>query len=161
MVGLGVQQRYHHPMGRWRLKRGWTDMRLNPGMQGEETVAQWLQQQGAKILHRRWHCRWGELDLIVQWQEELVFVEVKTRSAGNWDQNGLGAISSRKQEKLRCAAELFLAESPEFGEWGCRFDVALVYYQRVGTCSDVRAISPPLTYNHQQFMIIDYLQGAF
>jgi len=134
---------------------------INPGIQGEEVVAQWLQQQGARILHRRWRCRWGELDLIVQWGEELVFVEVKTRSAGNWDHNGLTAISSRKQEKLRCAAELFLAESPQWCEWGCRFDVALVYCQPVGKSGKVSAIAPPVTYENHQFLIIDYLQDAF
>ena len=130
-------------------------------MQGEEVVAQWLQQQGANILHRRWRCRWGELDIITQWREELVFVEVKTRSAGNWDANGLLAISSGKQEKLRSAAELFLAESPEFCECGCRFDVVLVYYQPVSASGEVCAIAPPVIDGDRQFTIIDYLQDAF
>jgi len=133
----------------------------NPGLQGEEVVAQWLQQQGARILHRRWRCRWGELDLIAQWEGELVFVEVKTRSAGNWDRNGLLAVSGRKQEKLRCAAEGFLAESPEWAEAGCRFDVALVYYQRVGWLAEVKAIAPPVTYENHQFAIVEYFQDAF
>ncbi|MDJ1180138.1 YraN family protein [Roseofilum sp. BLCC_M91] len=133
----------------------------NPGLQGEEVVAQWLQQQGARILHRRWRCRWGELDLVVQWGEELVFVEVKTRSAGNWDGNGLLALSSQKQAKLRSAAEFFLGESPQWCEAGCRFDVALVYYQPVGKSVEVAAIAPPVTYENHQFLIIDYLQDAF
>lgn len=135
-------------------------MAINLGMQGEEVVAQWLHEQGAKILHRRWHCRWGELDIIAQWGQELVFAEVKTRSAGNWDGNGLLAISSRKQEKLRSAAALFLAESGEFSEWGCRFDVALVYCGSLGERVE-RAIAPPVIYPNYQLAIVDYLQDAF
>ena len=36
------------------------------GILGEDFVAQWLQAQGWTILHRRWRCRWGELDIIAQ-----------------------------------------------------------------------------------------------
>ncbi|GET38194.1 hypothetical protein MiSe_29480 [Microseira wollei NIES-4236] len=36
------------------------------GILGEDFVASWLQAQGWTILHRRWRCRWGELDIIAQ-----------------------------------------------------------------------------------------------
>lgn len=36
------------------------------GILGENFVADWLQAQGWTILHRRWRCRWGELDIIAQ-----------------------------------------------------------------------------------------------
>ncbi|MGJ3245439.1 MAG: YraN family protein [Elainellaceae cyanobacterium] len=100
------------------------------GRLGEDWVAQWLMCRGWAILQRRWRCRWGELDLIAQSSEKesplTVFVEVKVRSRGNWDANGLFSITTQKQAKLWRAAQLFLVAHPELEQNPCRFDVVLV-----------------------------------
>ena len=36
------------------------------GVTGEDLVAQWLQSKGWAILHRRWRCKLGEIDIIAQ-----------------------------------------------------------------------------------------------
>lgn len=107
------------------------------GTLGEDLVAQWLQSTGWIVLHRRFSCRWGEIDIIAQFQDAkldnltLAFIEVKTRSSGNWDAGGRSAITVQKQAKLWRTAQMFLSEYPEKADYPCRFDVAIVYCQRI------------------------------
>jgi putative endonuclease len=107
------------------------------GTLGEDLVAQWLQSNSWMVLHRRFSCRWGEIDIIAQFENGkadnsmLAFIEVKTRSSGNWDAGGRSAITRQKQAKLWRTAQMFLSEYPERADYPCRFDVAIVYCQRV------------------------------
>ena len=44
---------------------------LDIGVLGEDIVAQWLQSGGWIILHRRWRCRWGEIDIVAKLEPQL------------------------------------------------------------------------------------------
>ncbi|MER3434726.1 MAG: YraN family protein [Leptolyngbya sp. ERB_1_1] len=131
------------------------------GTSGESFVADWLESQGAIVLARQWTCRSGELDLVVRTQDAIVaFVEVKTRSRGNWDSDGVLSITPTKQRKLLTTAQLFLLKHPHLAEFPCRFDVALVRYQARKRGNQLTpATSPHLTKN--QFTLQDYICNAF
>lgn len=142
------------------------------GILGEDFVASWLQAQGWTILHRRWRCRWGELDIIAQQVDKgdarnIVFVEVKTRSQRNWDADGREAIAPKKQAKLWMAATAFLAAYPEFAEYPCRFDVACVGYQRRSRQPSNDAIANDIISDNwvqiagYRLFLRDYIHSAF
>lgn len=140
------------------------------GQQGELLVAQWLQQQGWSILAQGWTSRWGELDIVALRNEGrhscLAFVEVKTRSRGNWDEDGLYAITRSKQAKLWKTAQLFLAKHPQLVDAYCRFDVALVTVRRSpskGSPSKLSKIvlGQPVVVDGNELTLHTYLESAF
>lgn len=104
------------------------------GRLGEQLVCQWLIQKNCQVIQQRWHSRFGEIDLIATGQsgqgalrsKTLAFIEVKTRSQGNWDADGLLSVTRAKQKKLQITARYFLVRHPHLSELPCRFDVALV-----------------------------------
>ncbi len=112
------------------------------GTAGEIFVADLLKQNGWEILATQWRCRWGELDIVARDRQWLIFVEVKTRSDRNWDNNGLLAITATKQRKLLHTAMNFLQQHPNLANLPCRFDLALVK-------------------NADGLQLCDYLESAF
>lgn len=70
------------------------------GAAGEEAAARYLARQGFKLLHRNLRLgRAGELDIVARERDTLVFVEVKSRMAGE-TLGGLENITVAKQRKL-------------------------------------------------------------
>jgi putative endonuclease len=135
------------------------------GQLGETLVRDWLQTQQYQILYQRWHCRGGELDLVAMSADgTIALVEVKTRSARNWDRDGLLAIASRKQKKLIHAANLFMAAHPHWVDRAYRFDVALVHCRPATATSSSAAIPSPLyriITQGYQLSLHTYIDNAF
>ncbi len=94
------------------------------GTWGEEKAARFLTEQGYTVLERNFHSRYGEIDLIAENGEFLVFVEVKLRASVS---HGLPeeTVTPRKQEKLRLTAETYL-QAHETDKQP-RFDVVALY----------------------------------
>ena len=67
----------------------------------EQQALQQLEAQGWRLLDRNWHCRWDELDLVLERQQQLlVVVEVKGRRTGHRDRHGLDALHSAKRRRM-------------------------------------------------------------
>ncbi|QHG16291.1 YraN family protein [Nostoc sp. ATCC 53789] len=146
------------------------------GHLGEDLVAQWLQSTSWIILHRRFSSRYGEIDIIAQYDGQtgeklltqhslLAFVEVKTRSSGSWDAGGRSAITPQKQAKISRTAGIFLAQYPEKADYSCRFDVAIVYCQRISknqtaVIATQEALAT-LSTDEYKFKLQEYILAAF
>ena len=91
------------------------------GKRGEALAESFLVGRGYELLERRFRCRSGEIDLILDQRGTLVFVEVKARA-------GLGygapaaAVTPRKR-RLICRAALWFLARKGWLERPCRFDV--------------------------------------
>ena len=94
------------------------------GKWGEALVAEDLRKKGWIIQGAGYRCRMGEIDLIATKGKFIAFTEVKLRKD---DSHGTAGefVTTRKQERLRAAAQLYLMDHPT--ELQPRFDVAEIY----------------------------------
>jgi putative endonuclease len=105
------------------------DTRRRLGQRGEDFVSEWLRQRGYTLLDRNWRHISGELDIVAQHGDEIVFVEVRTRRGPLQAaiDAALESITPRKQARLAALAQHYLAAHAVDSEhitW--RIDVAAV-----------------------------------
>ena len=94
------------------------------GNAGEEIAARELIRRGYVVRERNWRCAEGELDIIAEQGEALVFVEVRTRRGDRFG-TPEDSITPTKRAHLIAAAQSYLQEhSLEERDW--RIDVAAV-----------------------------------
>lgn len=94
------------------------------GQQIEQQVAKYLQKQGLKLITRNFHSRGGEIDLIMQDQNSLVFIEVRYRKSGRFG-SALESVNNKKQSRIIHTAECYLQQNTDrFQTY--RFDVVAV-----------------------------------
>lgn len=94
------------------------------GAWGEAQAAQFLKKKRYRLVAAGYKTRFGEIDLIVQNRQFLVFVEVKLRKSANFAQ-AMEFVDFRKQDRLRKTAMIYLDQNPT--ELQPRFDVIEIY----------------------------------
>ena len=82
-----------------------------------------LERDGWSILARRLRTSAGEVDLVAEKEGLLAIVEVKSRPGLA---EAAASLSDRQQARLISAAEIILANNPQWGSNGVRFDLLLV-----------------------------------
>ena len=107
--------------------------RLTRGKDAENNAFKFLSQQGLKHQARNYHCRHGEIDIIMLDRSTLVFIEVRARQYKAWG-GASASVDTRKQRKILKTAQHFLSTHPRFQDAACRFDV--VAYEGCFTATD-------------------------
>ncbi len=85
------------------------NLKAKIGRFGQDLAREYLTRKGYLILAENFYCQAGELDLIAQKDDQLVFIEVKTRRSRKF---GLPeeAVNRTKREKMHKAALVYLAQ---------------------------------------------------
>jgi len=94
------------------------------GQQIEKQVEKYLQKQGLKLITRNYHSRAGEIDLIMQDQNNLVFIEVRYRKSARFG-SALESVNRTKQSRIIHTAEHYLQQCNDTYQ-AYRFDVVAV-----------------------------------
>ena len=95
------------------------------GDQGEAYAADYLRQNGYRILTRNYRTKVGEIDLIADDHGTLVFIEVKTRRSVRFG-TPAEAVNYKKKQKIIQAAYWYLHAQHRENDV-CRFDVLEIY----------------------------------
>ena len=101
-------------MGRNNLTGAW----------GEQLAAEYLRKKRYKLQAAGYRSRFGEIDLIAQNKQFLIFVEVKLRKTADFAL-AREYVDRRKQDKLRVTASIYLSKYPT--NLQPRFDVIEIY----------------------------------
>jgi putative endonuclease len=77
--------------------------RRETGILGEKLAKDYLKKRGYRIRESNYRCPEGEVDIIAEHNDYLVFVEVKTRRSREFG-SPEESITAEKREKLRAVA---------------------------------------------------------
>ena len=104
------------------------DRRKQTGQRGEDTATEYFTRLGFHIINRNWRCEIGEIDIVMQQGDTLIFVEVRTRRGQSYG-SAEESITPTKQARLIDLAHAYIqAVQPPHKSW--RIDVAAVQLSR-------------------------------
>ncbi len=95
--------------------------KINTGKLGEMLAKRYLSDKGYKITESNYRCSYGEIDIIAENGNKIVFIEVKYRQSLTYGYPR-EAVTKRKQEKLRKTAEHYIMQKQCF-DFDYGFDV--------------------------------------
>ena len=106
------------------------------GLHYENQAKSYLVRHGLALLEQNYHCRFGEIDLIMLQQEVLCFIEVKYRNSIAYG-GAASAISTQKQKKIVKTALFFIAQNDKLKQHSMRFDALLMQQQADNESPDI------------------------
>jgi len=98
--------------------------RKTTGDHAEQLACRFLQQRGLQLLSRNYRCKGGEIDLVMQHGDSLVFVEVRYRHRTAFG-TPAETVSSRKQARIIHCAQCYLSQHRAWNR-AARFDVVCI-----------------------------------
>ncbi len=103
--------------------------RYRTGLRSEWKAALALRLRGYRILEKRWQSNAGEIDLIATRGRRLAFIEVKHRADVS-DDEAHAALGPNQRQRIRRAADLWLARNKTYRDYEIGFDLVLVAPRR-------------------------------
>ncbi|MCO4293018.1 YraN family protein [Solitalea sp. MAHUQ-68] len=107
------------------------------GKKGEQIALEHLKNNGFEIIANNWRYQHAEIDLIAQKKNELIFIEVKTRT-GNFFGHPEEFVTNQKEKLFAMAADEFIYRKGHNGE--CRFDIISITFNKEGDSYQVHHI---------------------
>jgi len=108
------------------------------GDRGEKLAQVFLRSKGYKIIETNFRCREGELDIVAQKDDCLVFVEVRTRRGSQFG-TPEESLTQAKQERLEALAQTYLQSHENLPpQW--RIDVIAIELDNKGNVSRIELI---------------------
>jgi putative endonuclease len=98
------------------------------GKKGEELALAAARAQGYQVIECNYRCPIGEIDLILQTGDTIVFAEVKTRRGDSFGE-AWESVTPAKQERIRRVAAWFVRER-DLSQHAFRFDVFTIQLRR-------------------------------
>lgn len=92
------------------------------GHAAEQQALRYLRDLGLVLLQSNYHSRYGEIDLVMQDGDSLVFVEVRYRGRSRYG-SAAESVDRHKQSRLIACAQHYLQRHPQHAGLPCRFDV--------------------------------------
>ncbi|KQX69265.1 YraN family protein [Paenibacillus sp. Root444D2] len=115
------------------------DDRKQLGKLGEELAEAFLCERGYRIVERNWRCRTGELDIIAEKANKLIFVEVRTRRPSGRFGSAKESVDYRKQLKVKETAQFYLHRFQKYEQF-IQFDVITVELSMTGAAPQIEHI---------------------
>ena len=98
------------------------------GRIGENIIADYITKLGYKVIERNFECNQGELDIIAKDKEELVFIEVKTRTDISYGEASEAVTNTKKRHLINSIKYYIYKQKLE--NQPIRIDVAEVYINK-------------------------------
>lgn len=95
------------------------------GLYFEQQALDWLKKQGLKTIQQNYHCRYGEIDLIMLDDKTLCFIEVKYRHSNAFG-GAAYSIPYSKQQKITRSALNFITLKKTYQHHALRFDALFI-----------------------------------
>ena len=107
----------------------------NPGAVAEQQACRLLRKHGLKIRARNYRTRRGEIDIIAEDGNTLVFVEVRLRSNRAYG-SPEESITTAKQQRILRASQHYLQKQKITDSQPCRFDTICLIDHNDATTSN-------------------------
>lgn len=98
------------------------------GKLGEDLATKYLQKIGYTVIDRNFRCKQGEIDIIAKCKQEIIFIEVKTRTNLNYGEP-VEAVTQIKQKHIEKATKYYIYINNLYDSF-IRIDIIEVYIKK-------------------------------